>query len=172
MPDGSPLVIRQGTSPSALERQYDELWQRSLNAIGIRLEMVTQPWADLYKMAHNGQLQFWRLANTASSTDGYSFLGMLYGPNAGLANLARFKLAEFDKRYDASKKIPSGPERDKLVREMSQIVAAYAPWKLNSYRIENVVVYPWVIGYKYNPFNQHPWQDLDVDMSVPRKSVQ
>lgn len=172
MPDGSPLVIRQGTSPSALERQYDELWQRSLNAIGIRLEMVTQPWADLYKMAHNGQLQFWRLANTASSTDGYSFLGMLYGPNAGLANLARFKLAEFDKRYDASKKIPSGPERDKLVREMSQIVAAYAPWKLNSYRIENVVVYPWVIGYKYNPFNQHPWQDLDMDMSVPRKSVQ
>ena len=172
MPDGSPLVIRQGTSPSALERQYDELWLRSLNAIGIRLEMVTQPWADLYKMAHNGQLQFWRLANTASSTDGYSFLGMLYGPNAGLANLARFKLAEFDKRYDASKKIPSGPERDKLVREMSQIVAAYAPWKLNSYRIENVVVYPWVIGYKYNPFNQHPWQDLDMDMSVPRKSVQ
>jgi len=172
MPDGSPLVIRQGTSPSALERQYDELWLRSLNAIGIRLEMVTQPWADLYKMAHNGQLQVWRLANTASSTDGYSFLGMLYGPNAGLANLARFKLAEFDKRYDASKKIPSGPERDKLVREMSQIVAAYAPWKLNSYRIENVVVYPWVIGYKYNPFNQHPWQDLDMDMSVPRKSVQ
>jgi len=33
-------------------------------------------------------------------------------------------------------------------------------------------VYPWVIGYKYNPFNQHPWQDLDMDMSVPRKSVQ
>ena len=53
---------------------------------------------------------------------------------------------------------------------MSQIVAAYAPWKLNAYRIENVVVYPWVIGYKYNPFNQHPWQYLDIDMSVPRKS--
>jgi hypothetical protein len=46
------------------------------------------------------------------------------------------------------------------------MVAAYAPWKLNSYRIENVVVYPWVIGYKYNPFNQHPWQYLDIDMSV------
>ena len=101
-----------------------------------------------------------------------NFLQLLYGPNAGLANLSRFKLAEFDRLYDASKKIPPGPERDKLVREMSQIVAAYAPWKLNSYRIENVVVYPWVIGYKYNPFNQHPWQDLDMDMSVPRKSVQ
>ncbi|MFO1312253.1 MAG: ABC transporter substrate-binding protein [Burkholderiales bacterium] len=172
MPDGSPLILRRGTSPSALERQYDELWQRSLNAVGIKVEMVTQRWADLYKMAKSGQLQFWQLANTSTSTDGYSFLGMLFGPNAGLANLARFKLAEFDRLYDASKKIPAGPERDKLVRQMSEIVAAYAPWKLNSYRIENVVVYPWVIGYKYNPFNQHPWQYLDIDLSVPRKAVQ
>ncbi|MFO1306134.1 MAG: ABC transporter substrate-binding protein [Burkholderiales bacterium] len=172
MPDGTPLVIKRGTSPSALERQYDELWQRSLNAVGLKVEMVTQRWADLYKMAKNGQLQFWQLANTGMSTDGYSFLGMLYGPNAGLSNLARFKLAEFDRLYDASKKIPPGPERDKLVRQMSEIVAAYAPWKLNSYRIENVVVYPWVIGYKYNPFNQHPWQYLDIDLSVPRKAVQ
>ena len=172
MPDGSPLVIKRGTSPSALERQYDELWQRSMNAIGIKMEMVSQRWADLYKMAKNGQLQFWQLANTSTSTDGYTFLGMLYGPNAGLANLSRFKLAEFDRLYDASKKIPAGPERDKYVRQMSEIVAAYAPWKLNSYRIENVVVYPWVIGYKYNPFNQHPWQYLDMDMSVPRKAAQ
>jgi ABC-type transport system substrate-binding protein len=172
MPDGSPLVIKRGTSPSALERQFDELWQRSMSAIGIKMEMVSQRWADLYRMAHNGQLQFWQLANTSTSTDGYTFLGMLYGPNAGLSNLSRFKLAEFDKLYDQSKKIPPGPERDKLVREMSQIVAAYAPWKLNSYRIENVVVYPWVVGYKYNPFNQHPWQYLDMDLSAPRNSAQ
>jgi ABC-type transport system substrate-binding protein len=172
MPDGSPLVIKRGTSPSALERQYDELWQRSMTAIGINMDMVTQRWADLYRMAHNGQLQFWQLANTSTSTDGYTFLGMLYGPNAGLAILARFKLPEFDRLYDASKKIPAGPERDKLVREMSKIVAAYAPWKLNSYRIENVVVYPWVIGYKYNPFNQHPWQYLDIDPSIPRRTAQ
>jgi oligopeptide transport system substrate-binding protein len=172
MPDGSALVLKRGTSPSATERQFDELWQRSMNAIGVRLEHVTQKWADLYKMAKHGQLQFWQLANTATTPDGYSFLGMLYGPNAGLANLARFKLPEYDRLYDASKRIPPGPERDKLVREMSRIVAAYAPWKLNSYRIENVVVYPWVVGYKYNPFNQHPWQYLDMDLSVPRKAAQ
>jgi ABC-type transport system substrate-binding protein len=172
MPDGSPLVIKRGTSPSALERQYDELWQRSMSAIGIKMEMVTQRWADLYKMAKNGQIQFWQLANTSTSTNGYAVLGLLYGPNAGLANLSRFKLAEYDRLYDASKKMPPGPERDKLVRDMSELVAAYAPWKLNSYRIENVVVYPWVIGYKYNPFNQHPWQYLDIDPAIPIKAAQ
>ena len=172
MPDGKPLVIKRGTSPSALERQYDELWSRSMAAINVRIEMVTQKWPDLLKMARNGQLQFWQLANTSMTTDGYSFLGLLYGPNAGLANLSRFKHAEFDRLYLESKKLPDGPDRDKLVKQMSQIVAAYAPFRLNSYRIENVVVYPWVIGYKYNPFNQHPWQYLDIDLSVPKRSVQ
>ncbi|MEO8752943.1 MAG: ABC transporter substrate-binding protein [Casimicrobiaceae bacterium] len=172
MPDGKPLVLRRGTSPSALERQYDELWQRNMTAIGIRIEMMTQKWPDLLKMARAGQLQMWQLANTATSTDGYGFLGLLYGPNAGLANLSRFKHPEFDRLYDESKKLPDGPQRSNLVKEMSKIVAAYAPWKVNAYRIENVVVYPWVIGYKYNAFNQQPWQYLDIDLKVPRKTVE
>jgi ABC-type transport system substrate-binding protein len=143
-----------------------------MTAVGIKIEMVTQKWPDLLKMARNGQLQMWQLANTSTSTDGYGFLGLLYGPNAGLANLSRFKHPEFDRLYDESKKLPDGAERAKLVKQMSEIVAAYAPWKINSYRIENVVVYPWVVGYKYNPFNQHPWQYLDIDLSHPRKAVE
>src|SRR4029079_10567299 len=126
----------------------------------------------LLKMARGGQLQIWFLANTATTTDGYGVLGLLYGPNSGLANLSRFKNAEFDRLYDESKKLPDGAERSKLVKEMSKIVAAYAPWKIHAYRIENVVVYPWVIGYKYNPFNQQPWQYLDIDLSHPKKTVE
>jgi len=126
----------------------------------------------MLKMAHNGKIQIWQLANTATSTNGYAVLGLLYGPNAGLANLSRFKLPEFDRLYDESRKLPDGPDRAKLVGEMSKLVAAYSPWKLTAYRIENITVYPWVIGLKYNPFNQNPFQYLDIDLSVPRKSVQ
>ncbi len=172
LPDGRPLVLQRGTSPSVLERQYDELWQRNMTAIGVKIEMVTRKWPDLLKMARGGQLQMWQLANTSTSTEGYGFLGMLYGPNAGLANLSRFRQADFDRLYVESKKLPDGPERARLVGEMSAIAAAYGPWKLNSFRIENVVVYPWVIGYKYNPFNQHPWQYLDIDAKLPRRAVQ
>ena len=172
LPDGKPLVLKRGTSPSALERQYDELWRRNMTAIGIKIEFVTQKWPDLLKMAQGGQLQMWQLANTATSTDGYGFLGMLYGPNAGLDNLSRFKQPDFDKLYEESKKLPDGPARAKLVREMSQIVTNYAPWKINAYRHENVLVYPWVVGYKYNPFNQNPWTYLDLDPKVPRKAVE
>jgi oligopeptide transport system substrate-binding protein len=172
LPDGRPLVLKRGTSPSALERQYDELWRRNMTAIGVKIEFVTQKWPDLLKMARGGQLQMWQLANTSTSTEGYGFLSLLYGPNAGLENLSRFKQADYDRLYAQSKTLPDGPERAKLVREMSMIVANYAPWKINAYRIENVLVYPWVIGVKYNPFNQNPWQYLDIDLKVPRKAVE
>ena len=172
LPDGKPLVLKKGTVPSPLERQYDELWKRNMTAIGVKIEFVTQKWPDLLKMARGGQLQMWQLGNRSTTTEGYGFLGLLYGPNAGLANLARFKQPDYDRLYKASKQLPDGPERAKLMREMSQIVAAYAPWKINAYRYENVLVYPWVLGYKLNVFNLHPWQYLDIDTKMARKAVQ
>ncbi len=172
LPDGKPLVLKKGTTPSALERQYDELWQRNMTAIGVRIEFVTQKWPDLLKMARGGQLQMWQLGNRSSTTEGYGYLGLLYGANAGLANLSRFKLAEYDRLYDASRQLPDGPERAKMMREMSQLVAGYAPWKINAYRNENIILYPWVEGYKLNVFNIHPWQYLDLDPKVPRKGVE
>ena len=44
-----------------------------------------------------------------------------------------------------------------------ELVTAYAPWKLTAFRYENVLVQPWVVGYKYNAFNQHPWPYFDID---------
>jgi oligopeptide transport system substrate-binding protein len=170
LPDGKPLVLRKGTSPSALERQYDELWQRNMASVGIKIEFVTQKWPDLLKMARLGQLQMWQLGNRATSTEGYGFLGLLYGGNIGTQNYARFKHADYDRMYEQSKLLPDGPERAKLMRQMSEIVAAFAPWKINAFRYENVILYPWVEGYKLNVFNIHPWQYLDLDGAG--KSVQ
>jgi ABC-type transport system substrate-binding protein len=172
LPDGKPLVLKMGTSPSALDRQYNELWQRNLSAAGIRIEFVNQKFADLLKMARAGQLQMWALGNTSTTPEGYQFLGLLYGGFSGLSNLSRFKQPDFDRVYDLSRSLPDSPERTKYFREMSQIVSAYAPWMLNAYRIENIAVYPWVIAYKYNPFQNHPWLYYDIDLKMPRRPVQ
>jgi oligopeptide transport system substrate-binding protein len=173
LPDGKPLVLKMAATPDAQSRQYNELWQRNLAAVGLKLDFVTQKWPDLLKMALAGQLQLWQLGNTATNTDGTSFLGLWYGGNAGLANLSRFKQPDYDRLYEASRKLPEGPERHKLVREMSRIADAYAPLKLTAYRYENTLVYPWVIGFtKYNAFLAHPWQYFDIDLKMSRKAVQ
>jgi ABC-type transport system substrate-binding protein len=172
LPDGKPLVLKMGTSPSALDRQYNELWQRNLNAVGIKIEFVNQKFADLLKMARAGQLQMWALGNISATPEGYQFLALLYGGYSGLSNLGRFKQPDFDRVYDLSRALPDSPERTKYFREMSQIVSAYAPWMLNAFRIENIAVYPWVTAFKYNPFQNHPWLYYDIDLKMPRRPVQ
>jgi len=171
LPDGKPLVISMGTTTDARGRQYEEMWQRSLTAIGVKVQFVKQKWPELLKMALAGQLQMWYLGNISTTTDGYGFLGLLYGGHAGLSNLSRFKQPDFDRLYDRSRSMPDSPERSKVFREMSAIVSAYAPWYFDVYRYENVIRYPWLIGYKHSVFQQHPWQYYDLDMKMPRRPV-
>ena len=162
LPDGRPVVIKMGTSPSGEDRQRDELWRRSMDAIGIRVEFITQKWPDLLKMARLGQLQMWRLGNINTTPEGFGFHGLLYGPHAGFSNLARFNLPQYNHLYEQARAMPDSPERTKLLRKMSELVAAYAPWVITAFRIENVLVQPWVVGYKYNPTYQFPFPYLDV----------
>jgi len=172
LPNGKPMVLKIAMTPSALDRQRSELWQRDLTAVGIRVEFSNQKFPDLIKMALAGQLQAWGLGNISGTPDGYQFLGLLYGGFAGLSNLSRFKQPDYDSLYDQSRSLPDSPERTKLFGEMTRIVAAYSPWMLNAYRIENIAVYPWVIDYKHNAFQGHPWMYYDIDLKMPRKPVQ
>jgi ABC-type transport system substrate-binding protein len=168
LPDGKPFELAIGSDPSALSRQYDELWQRSLNAVGIRVHFVKQKWPDLLKMARYGQLQMWFLGNINTTPEGFGFMSLLYGPHSGFSNLARFNLPEFNRLYDEARQLPDGPQRTALFHKMSELVNAYAPWKLNAYRYENVLVQPWIMGYKHTVFDWHPWQYYDIDVSRRR----
>jgi ABC-type transport system substrate-binding protein len=172
LPDGRPLVLHIASTIGSVERQLDELWQRSLKAVGIRVEFVKQKFPDTLKAARAGQLQMWGLSNTNATTEGYGFFGLLYGGNAGLSNFSRFNLPEFNQRYEASRRLPDGPARTKLFGEMSALVTAYAPWMLDVYRYENVAVYPWVVGFKYSGIYQHPWPYLDIDSAAKHVPVQ
>ena len=164
LPDGKPMVLSLASPPSSSDRLYDELWQKSLAAVGLKLEFVKQKWPDLLKMGRAGKLQMWTLANTSSTPDGVGFFDLLYGPNAGSQNLARFRLPEFDALFARARVMPEGPERVKIFRRLSELVTAYAPWQLSVYRRETVLVQPWLQGYKYNTFYVHPWQYYDIDL--------
>jgi len=170
LPDGKPLVLKISSPPSAQDRQYDELWQRSLAAIGIKVEFNTQKWPDLLKAARLGQLQMWQLGNINTNPEGFGFTGLLYGPNSGFANLARFNLPEFNRLYEEARSLPDGPARTAVMRKMTDLFYAYSPWVITAFRYENVLIQPWVQGFKYNPTHQHPWEYIDIDYAVRAKA--
>lgn len=165
LPDGKPLLLQMGSSTSGRDRERDELWKKSMTAIGIRIEFIKQKWPDLLKMGRAGKLPMWPVGWITTYGEGDAFMQLLYSPNIGQSNYARFVNAEYDELYKQSKRIPDGPARTALYAKMAKIVAAYTPWDLGVYRYENTLVRPWVKGYVKHPSNEHPWQYLDIDLA-------
>jgi len=169
-PDGSPLVIQYATSPDSLSRQFDELWKRNMDAIGVRLQIKPAQWPENLKAARAGQLMVWQLGYTASNPDVQDGLQLLYGPASGGQNLGRFKNARFDAIYERMQGIGDGPERLALLDEANRIITAYAPHKYNVHRIVTELTQPWVLGYRRPAFVSRFWQYIDIDerLRTPR----
>ena len=165
LPDGSPLSIELASQPVLLDRQYDELWKRSMDAIGIRLTFKKAPWPDLLKAAQLGQLQMRTIGWLANIPDADNFLQLLYGPNAGQSNDARFRLPAYDRIYRQAKRLPDSPERNALYHELTRLAVTYAPWKLGIYRIETYLAQPWVVGYIPHPTMRSVLRYVDVDLA-------
>ncbi|MEO8849005.1 MAG: ABC transporter substrate-binding protein [Casimicrobiaceae bacterium] len=166
LPDGKPLTLMMGSTPTSLDRDRDELWKRSMKAIGIRIDFVKQKWPELLKMGRDGnQLQMWSVGWINNGGDGDAFAQLMYGPNAGQSNLARFHNADYDVAYSTSRTLPNGPARDALFVRMAKILQAYTPADLDVFRYENTAVRPWVLGYKKNVLFEHEWAYLDIDVA-------
>jgi ABC-type transport system substrate-binding protein len=168
MPDGKPLVVRFSSTPTARDAQYDELWKRSMDDIGVRMDVVKGKWPDILKAARQGKVQFWQLGGSATSPDADTWLTSLYGPNRE-NNLAHFQLDAYDRLYEKARSMPDSPERTKVYQAMAKLVVAYAPWKVNTHRIRTDLWYPPVIGYKRSPMlSFNFWKYIDIDSGPTR----
>jgi oligopeptide transport system substrate-binding protein len=171
MPDGSPLVYTFAADPSQLTRLFTQLWKKSLDSVGIRMEVLTEKWPDLRKKSKLGKLQSWFLSWGADYPDGENFLQLLYGPNCGSSNDGCFQLAEFDKLYEEAAALPPGTERTKIYQKMSRLVVVYAPMKLSTHRKRNQMVQPWVIGWRKHPIMHDGYRYADIDLEVRERSL-
>jgi ABC-type transport system substrate-binding protein len=153
-----------GTTPE--DRERDDLFRKNMQAIGVRVEFVNRRWAELAKMASEGQLQVWMLGNFAVTGD--AMMLALYGPNAGHTNLARFRNSEFDELYRQSKRVASDAERARLYERMARIVGAWNPWGLRVYAVRTSLARPWVKGYRRNPHFLQVWRFLDIDATAQK----
>ena len=163
LPDGRPLILQMATESSQIDRQYNETWQKSLQAIGVRISFNTAQWPENLKAARAGKVGMWFLGATATTPDAQPVLQYMYSPAIGSSNLARFKLPAFDAIYDRMAILPDGPERAALFLEASNLLAAYMPYRAHVHRIYTHLNQPWITGYREGFFRNECWQFIDVD---------
>ncbi len=161
-PDGKPLVIERWSAPSSDARQNDELWKKTMDKIGIRIEFKKDKLPELRKMARLGKIPMRGDGWNADYPDAENFMQLLYGPNAGQENQAQFDLPEFDKLYDEARKLPDSPERTRLFDRMTELVIIYAPWRLTVHILEDHFLHDSVRYYKPHPIRSQVWQYTGV----------
>jgi oligopeptide transport system substrate-binding protein len=173
LPDGRPLVLEFASPPDAASRDLDQVWKKSMDAIGINIKFKKARWPDLNKESRAAKLQVGSfLAWYADYPDGDNFLQLLYGPNSSpQSNAANFALPAFDRLYERARRMPDSPERTLLYQQMTKLFLAYAPWRLGVHRVQTHLNQPWLLNYKKHPILHQAWKYFDVDLEKQRAST-
>ncbi len=161
-PDGRAIVLRRAFTPNQRSRRIAEVWQKQMQAIGLRLEAEFAPFGELIKRSLAGHLMMWGFGWSIASPDADFSLGLAYGPNADQANDARFRLAAYDRLYERQRALPDGAERSRLVREANRHLLAYMPYIPHYHAVAVNLTQPQVLNYIRHPFASDRWKALDL----------
>jgi ABC-type transport system substrate-binding protein len=163
LPDGKPLVLRLATGTSQIDRTFNELWKKSLDVIGVRIEFDAGKFADHLKASKVCQLMMWGAAWNADYPDGENFMQLLYGPNTGQSNNGCYESKAFDEFYRKARAMPPDrPERNRLFLDMTRQMEVDGAWSLHISRERNQLIRPWVKGYKKHPILHGEWLFMDL----------
>ena len=162
-PDGAPLVWTYSSTPSSRDRELDELWQKSLERIGVRVRIDKNRFPEELKRERACQLLSRTASWIADYPDGDDFVQLFYGPNSGENNAACFQMADWDTKYLLTKTMPDSPERNRLYRQLWRMVEVNGVTKMHDTRYRNMLLQPQVIGYKKHPILLAEFIYYDID---------
>ena len=170
-PANTPLTLRMHSEATAGGRLRDELWRKNLNAIGLRVLFVTDKKTEIIKASRLGKVMMFESNWIADFPDGDNFYQLLYGPNSGRANYARFNLPAYNVRYEQARILSDSPQRQQLYLEMNQLIHAYNPWVPLTHVISADLTQAWLKNYKRHPVEFSNWRYLDVDADARTKAA-
>lgn len=169
-PGGKPFTLRMHSEATASGRLRDEFWRKNLNAIGLRVLFQSDKKTEIIKASRLGKVQMFESNWIADFPDGDNFYQLLYGPNSGRANYARFNLPAYNQRYEQSRTLGNTPARQQLYTEMNQLLHAYNPWVPLTHPISADLHHPWLKNYKRHPVELTTWRYLDIDSEAQVKA--
>jgi oligopeptide transport system substrate-binding protein len=163
LPDGKPLLVRYASRNEASGVLQAEVWRKTYNRLGIRMENDRMIFADILKAEQRCKLQTRNYQWMADYPDGDNFMQLFYGKNLYQNNAGCFADPEFDRMYALTQKMQNGPERDALYHQMARRIEAYGGIRMGYSRYRNMLAQASVLGYKKHPILHQEWQYIDID---------
>jgi peptide/nickel transport system substrate-binding protein len=127
-PDGKglPKVTIAFSRGGEVSRQIAAQILADLEAIGLRVEVKTYPWAQLDSLAMEGELQAFVMSWVADLPDPESFLSPLFH-SKGESNLFGYQSARVDSLLEIAHMLQLGPERSQIYLRLQETVLRDVP---------------------------------------------
>jgi len=168
-PDGTPLTLTILTRPGTLWRDWETLWKKSLDAVGLRVRFRELPAQDQFKEMQAGHFQM-GVVGWGGSPLGYRALQLLDSRQPPFTNTSRFALKAYDELYDQMLREPDRQKQTVLSREMTKLAQIYVPLIPHVVEVDNDFVQAWVSGYRAIDIPTY-WKYLDIDVAAQQRGI-
>lgn len=168
-PDGKPLTLTMSLRTAAISREFQTLWKKDMDAIGLRTSYRLTPFQEVIKELEGGKFQMY-FGGYGGSPSGYAELIQLYGKEPPAVNASRFRSADYDRALDEFLRSSTEAGQVAAARRMSDIARTFVPLIPLIFRLESDFVQPWVQGFSPPVFKTY-WKYLDIDLGRRRQAV-
>ena len=165
---GTPLVLYFDTTSSGPgDKSRLDWWRNQLAKLGIQLEVRDTDWNRFQEKIRKGTQQLYGLGWSADYPDPENFLFLLYGPEARAdgagANSSNYANPRYDALFEKMKNLPNGPERQRLIDRMVDLLRQDAPWIFGFHPKDYTLRQSWLHNVKPNELAGNTLKYLRLD---------
>lgn len=165
-PGGQGLpVITLDIGSDTNQKQRGEFFQQCMKAIGIKVNVVTNPWPELMKKIHKKTTMLHAMTWSADYPDAENFFQLLYGPHQSSGLGANFDDAAFNALYEKATVMPDSPARTALYERLNQMAGESVPLIYIVHPTRFSLHQGWVKNYCWSDLHYGIEQYFDVDLA-------
>jgi ABC-type transport system substrate-binding protein len=171
-PGGKGLPVLKfdlrGSDTSA--KQSAEYIQKSLEVIGVKMDIITNTFPAYLEKEKNGNLQFFLGGWNADFPDAENFLFLLSSKNVAPGpNASNYVNPAFDRLYDQMAAMSPSPARSEIIRKAEDIAFNDGIWGMLFYPVAYAMNHGWLKNYRPDSQISGEAKYWDVDLEAKKK---
>ena len=172
---GQPLVLHYDAMGGMSASPTFDWMRRKLAQLGVQLDVRSTDYNRFQDKMRRGVAQMFMWGWVADYPDAENFLFLLYGPNAkadnGGENAANYASPEFDRLFEQMRYLDDGPEKERIIHQMVDVVQRDAPWMFGYSPKSGGAFHQWVGNAKPTQMVRNNLQYLGIDPDLRVASV-
>jgi oligopeptide transport system substrate-binding protein len=168
---GAPLILYfDVTARSSEDRSKLDWMRKQFQKLNIQLIIRSTDYNRFQDKIRKGNAQIFEWGWNADYPDPENFLFLLYGPQRKVGNngenAANYDNSEYNQLFDRMKNRGDGPERQKIIDRMLEILRYDAPWLWGYHPKDYGLYHSWYKNVKLNKISNNHLKYFRIDANL------